>query len=350
MFKARRNPMIQTNVVLLGFGNVGRAFVRLMSEKGAWLSERFGIGLRLRAVFRSGGGILAESGGEDLGLEGWDRDGLTAHPLFRHGLRPEAAFDRLEPGVLVECLSAHPETGEPALGFLRAAISRGWNAVTASKGPLAADARGLRRAARSRGVGFRFSAATGAALPAADVGLRCLAGAEVLSLRGILNGTTNFILTRMGEDRDYGSALAEARKLGIAEPDAERDTSGWDAAVKLLILSNILFNESLHLKDVEVKGISDATAAEVRRAAAAGRKVKMLAAADRVSGRTSLRVAPEALDARHPLYHVDGAEKGVVFETDSMGTVTVLGGKSDPRGAAAALLKDIILAVKDRDL
>ncbi|MBN2199475.1 MAG: hypothetical protein JW747_06440 [Candidatus Aminicenantes bacterium] len=342
--------MMRTNVVLVGFGNVGRAFVRLSAEKQARLAERHGIGLRLKAVFRSGGGILAEDREVDLGREVLDRGVPKDDPRFRPGLRPEAAFDRLKPGVLVECLSAHPETGEPALGYLRAAIARGWHAVTASKGPLAADANGLRRAARSREVGFRFSAAAGAALPAADVGIRCLAGAEVVSFQGILNGTTNFLLTRMAAGQDYGSALADAQKLGIAEPDPERDISGWDSAVKLLILSNLLFDESLKLKDVKVKGLTAAPASDVRRAAAAGRKVKLLAVADRGSGRTSLRVAPEPLDARHPLFPVDGAEKGVSFLTDSMGTVTVLGGKSDPRAAAAAMLKDIILLLKDRDL
>jgi len=338
----------RTNVALLGFGNVGRAFVRLLSEKKALLCQRHGIGFDLRAALRSAGGVLAEAGRDSLDLAGLDREGLAAHPLFRPGLGPEAVFDGLEPGVLVECMSAHPDTGEPALSVLREAMARGWHVVTASKGPLAADLCGLRRQARTKGVVFGFSGATGAALPAADVGLRSLAGADVTSVQGILNGTTNFVLTRMGEGLDYAGALSEAQRLGIAEPDPGRDVGGWDSAVKLLILSNLFFDECRKLGDVAVEGISAATASEARRAAGRGKKLKLLARADRATGRTGLRVGPEALDARHPLYGVDGAEKGVSFATDTMGVVTVVGGRSDPRGAAAAMLKDIILAYGDR--
>jgi homoserine dehydrogenase len=340
--------MTTTNVALLGFGNVGRAFVRLLAEKRASLAGRDGLDLRLKAVLCARGGILAGEGEDVPDLAGADREGLAGHPRFERGLNPGAVLRRLKPGVFAECISSPPETGEPALGHLREALSRGWHAVTADKGPLAADAGGLREAARAAGTGFRFSAATGAALPAADIALFSLAGAEIESIQGILNGTTNFVLTRMGRGESYEEALAAARRLGIAEPDPTRDVEGLDAAVKLLILSNLVFGESRQIGDVRVRGLSAATADEARRAAAAGRKIKLLASAVRRGGRTELSVEPAVLDAGHPLFGVDGAEKGVTFFTDTMGAVTVSGGKSDPRGAAAAMLKDIILLLGSR--
>jgi homoserine dehydrogenase len=334
--------MDAASVVLLGFGQVGRAFVRLFLEKRERLWERYDIELNLKAVLTSRGGLMAEASLHDPALGEMTRKELPGSAYWKPDLGLDDIWDKVEPGVLVECLSGDLETGQPALGFVRSALARGWQVAAASKEPLAVDLKGLRTIARQSGVHFKFSAATGAALPAADVGLLSLAGSEITGLEGILNGTTNFILTRMGEGVDYPQALAEAKLRGIAEPDPRRDVEGWDTAVKLLILANLILDSDFKLSDIRRTGITSLTLDEVARAGREGRKVKLIGRLERKGGRTSLAVAPIALEPGHPLFAVDGPEKGVTFATDTMGALTIIGGRSDPRGAAAALLKDIL--------
>jgi homoserine dehydrogenase len=189
---------------------------------------------------------------------------------------------------------------------------------------------------------LKYSAATAAALPTLDVGLHSLAGAEILSIEGILNGTTNYILTRIGEGAGYDEALHEAQKKGIAEPDPARDVEGWDTAVKLLLIANSVLGLKLRLGDIRVEGITRLSGRKVGAAKEAGKALKLIGRISKSRGRWKAEVAPLVIDRSHPLFGVDGTNKGIVFLTDTMGTVAVSGGKSDPRGAAAALLKDVI--------
>jgi homoserine dehydrogenase len=204
--------------------------------------------------------------------------------------------------------------------------------------------RRLRALAAEKGVFLKFSGATAAALPTLDVGLFSLAGARIEGIQGILNGTTNYILTRMGEGLEYAEALKEAQGKGIAEPDPAHDVGGWDTACKLLLITNACLDADYVLNDIQVRGIAGLDADFVRSAKREGRSVKLLATAAprRHGGRWSLDVRPSLVESTHPLVHVNGTEKGITFLTDSMGSVTVTGGRSNPRGAAAALLKDII--------
>jgi homoserine dehydrogenase len=247
-------------------------------------------------------------------------------------------------GCLVECTVSDLQTGEPGLSYLGAAFQAGWHAVAASKGALVVGLPALRATAARNGVFLKFSGATAAALPTLDVGLFSLAGTRIEGIQGILNGTSNYILTRMGEGLDYGEALREAQDRGIAEPDPAHDVDGRDSACKILLITNACLDAEYVLKDVQVAGISGLDVESVQAARREGRSVKLLATAapGRQGGRWSLDVRPSLIEASHPLVHVNGTEKGITFLTDSMGSVTVTGGRSNPRGAAAALLKDIV--------
>ena len=189
---------------------------------------------------------------------------------------------------------------------------------------------------------MRFSGATAAALPALDVGLFSLAGTEILSIEGILNGTSNFILTRMGEGVTYEKALEEARAKGIAEHNPALDVEGWDTASKLLLIGNSALGLSLSLVDIKVQGITAIPPALIESSRKEGRTIKLIGKISRRGTDWDAEVTPIAIAPGHPLSGVDGTNKGITFQTDTMGAVTVTGGKSDPRGAAAALLKDII--------
>ena len=229
-FEADGKRMRRIPLVLAGFGHVGQAFCALLQEKREYLLERYGLVLRLGAVLKSDGGIIGEKDLSDAALSKILPGQTGGRSLWRAGLTVESALRSVETGILVECTPSDLESGEPGLRHIRAALAGGWHVVTASKGPLAVASTSLLRLAREKGLSLGFSGATAAALPTLDIGLFSLAGAEILSIEGILNGTSNFILTKMGEGVTFDEALKDAQAKGIAEPNPALDIEGWDKA------------------------------------------------------------------------------------------------------------------------
>jgi len=327
--------MRQINVILLGFGNVGRAFAHLVRTKTVYLKDRYSLRLIPAAIFRSQTSCLpAPPDWSETDV--WKPKSDLSEVLEKHS-----------PGVLVDCTPSLRNTGEPGLSYLQKAFERGWHGVTANKSPLVYGFPEIKQAAEKYGVRLKISGATAAALPAADMILHSLAGTEIQKIEGILNGTSNYILTRMGEGLHFKNALAEAQAKGIAEPDPAQDIEGWDTAYKILILANVFFQAGLRLEDVFLKGLNDRLEKDPdfnkdREG------YKLLGRCEKEKGSIRIEVKPIRLDKDHPLYSIKGTEKGILFLTDTMGRVVVTGGKSDPTGAAAALLKDII-GIYDQD-
>jgi homoserine dehydrogenase len=336
-------------IILCGFGNVGQAFTRLLHQRRELLSARHAIGLDLVAVVDIGGAALAprslgsippsellehvEGGGavEDFGDFGIP------------GSAGEAVIDSVDADIIVEATPTNLSTGEPGLRHVRAALRRSMHVVAANEGPLVLRYAELQALAQAHGRQICMSAATAAALPAVDVGQIGLAGTKILCLNGILNGTTNFILTKMQEEGySYPDALQEAQARGIAGIDPRLDVEGFDTANKLVLLSNALLGTEYGPDHVTRCGITHLTSQLVMDARRAGRCVKLIGRAAASHGVVRLSVGPEELSLDHPLASVMGAEQAVAFDTDTMGRITVTGGQSSPTGAAAALLKDII--------
>jgi homoserine dehydrogenase len=332
--------LTRLNIIVAGFGRVGRAFGRVLADKNAVCRERYGLDLVPRAALRSSGGFLSA---ERLTLDVLPAD-AEGHALWFPGLRLADIIGKMEPGVLVECTPSDLRTGEPGLTHITSALENGWHVAAASKGALLLKYRELAALAAKKGVRLMASGATAAALPTLDVGVGSLAGAEVLGIEGILNGTTNFILTKMEEGVAYSQALAEAQARGIAEPDPAQDVDGWDTAAKLVIIANAVMGTGFRLDDVRVSGIRDIAAHLGPRAAEAGKALRLMGKCSKDAHERpwALEVGLALLDADHPLFGVRGTTKGVTFYTDAMGPVTVIGGRSDPVGTGAALLKDII--------
>jgi len=335
--KARRVPL-----VLAGFGHVGKAFFGLLQEKDESLRKHYGLDLRLIAVLKSDGGFISNSGITHKNVPDRPGQNISHSPLWRPGHTVGSILKTAKPGVFVECTPSNIQTGEPGLGHIRAALKEAWHVVTANKGPLVIDFKGLRDLARRNHLVLKYSAAAAAALPTLDVGLYSLAGAEILSLEGILNGTSNYILTRMGEGTTYKEALREAQLKGIAEHNPALDVEGWDTAVKLLLIANSVLGLDLTLQDIKVEGITQIPSGLLKKAKHEGKTLKLIGRMTQAPGGWKAEVSPKVIDRSHPLFGVSGTNKGITFLTDTMGAVTVTGGKSDPRGAAAALLKDII--------
>jgi homoserine dehydrogenase len=336
-------------IILCGFGKVGQAFAQLLHERRMLLQSRYALGLDLVAVVDLGGTALAPRGlpmvppAELLAhvqaggtVEGFGDFGIP-------GATGEAVIDSLEADLIVEATPMDLTTGEPGLRHMRAALRRGLHVVAVNKGPLVLRYAELQALSQQHQGQIYLSAATAEALPTLDVGQTCLAGAQILSIEGILNGTTNFILTKMqAEGYQYLDALQEAQARGMAETDPTLDVEGFDTANKLILLSNALLGTSYGPNDVSRHGMANVTPPMVLNARRAGKCLKLIGRAALSQGRVRLSVALEELALDHPLAAVHGADMAVTYETDIMGWVTVMGGQSSPIGTAAAVLKDII--------
>ena len=337
-------------IILCGLGTVGKAFCRLLWERREQITKKYGLGIEIAAAVDVGGAAVSDQGSlplDDL-LMHLDAGGKveTFSPHGRPGVSGVEAVSSIPAEVLVETTPTNLVDGEPARGHIFAALNNGLDVVSANKGPLVLFYREIRDLAKDKGCRIFMSAATAAALPTLDVGLICLAGAKVLAVEGILNGTTNYILTRMHVEKcSYETALKAAREMGIAEADPTLDVEGFDTRNKMVIIANRIFDKHFGPDDVAIEGITRITLADIDKAVEAGNVIKLVGTAERNEGGLTISVGPKALEMAHPLAAVNFAEKGISYLTDTMGRVTVTGGKSSPMGAAAALLKDLIHTV-----
>ncbi len=341
---------MDVRIVICGLGRVGRAFVGLLIQKDKDLRNRYGLKLKIVAAVDIGGAAVDPEGLPLQDLLAHLEKGGRVEDMIGYGKKGFTGVEALTLGIadlLVETTPTNIRDGEPAMTHIRTALGQGRHVVTAAKGPLVLRHKELKTLAEKAEVKLMISAATAAALPTLDVGLSCLAGTEVLTAEGILNGTTNYILTRMYEDGcPYAEALAEAQKMGVAEPDPSLDVEGRDTANKILLIANEVFRAGLSLEDVSVEGITKVKPEEIDRAKKEGKVIKLIGKVERKEGKIVASVAPMTLPADHPLASVRGTEKAISYLTDTMDRVTVSGGKSNPMGAAAAILKDIIRIYK----
>lgn len=335
---------MQLDLILIGFGNVGRALARIIYERGSFLRDRYGLSLELRAIADSSGTVLLPDGAAIKEVLAWKHSRRPLSEFPRYGNPGESWREAREVGnVLVELSPTNLVDGQPGLGYIREALDLGLHVVTGNKGPIVHAYRELEDRAAVRGVGFKFGGATAGALPTTNVGYYDLAGAEITGITGILNGTTNFILTQMSRHgQTFGEALAEAQARGIAERDPSLDVDGWDTAAKALILANVLMGADISLGEVHRQGIAEVTMKDIEGARSRGAAIKLIGRASRNGASVKVRVAPEEVPLEMPLARIDGTYKGVTFETDLMGSLTVAGGNSGPVPAAAAVLRDII--------
>jgi homoserine dehydrogenase len=342
--------MKTVKIILCGCGGVGKEFLQLLADRGEELGAKYDLQLIVMGAADWKGAALADS---DEGLPVAElvtylKDGneVQNFPTFgKEGLTGAEIIAQGNADVIVEATPTDLKDGGVAKAHVFGAIEQGMDIVSANKGPFVLFYEELFKRAKAKGVGLHISAATAAALPTLDVGLTCLAGTRVLSAEGILNGTTNYILTQMYVNGTaYDVALKEAQKLGIAETDPSYDVEGKDSANKTLLIANRVFGQTLSLSDVSVQGITEVTPEDIEEARKIDKIIKLISEVKVEGDSFKLSVSPKALDKTHPLASVNGSEKAISYDTDTMGGITVMGGKSSPVGAAAAMLKDLINA------
>ncbi|MDM5155145.1 homoserine dehydrogenase [Bacillus sp. DX1.1] len=334
---------MEIKAVLSGYGTVGKEFVRLVHERGVYIKEEYGIDLVITGIIGRTERIYNENG---LHIDELLMYGAGSHALVKYieSYPIDRGEDYLIGDVLIESTPTNIQNGQPGRRYIETAIQNHMDVVAISKGALVTAWKEIKEAAKLANVHIRYSGATAAALPTLDIGQFSLAGCQIEKMEGVLNGTTNYILTKMyEEDISFQQALQQSQRKGIAETNPLLDVSGMDSACKLLLLANSLFGAEYSLDQITVKGIESVTKYDIQTAKEKDKSLKLMAQAYKdISGNIQLEVSPCEIDKDHPLACVTGTEKGVTFQTDTMGSVTSIGGESNPRGAAAAALKDVI--------
>ncbi len=293
-------------VGLLGHGTVGAAFAALLEQRADEI-ERFN---GRRPVL---GGVLTRSRG--------DFEEILA-----------------DADLLVELMGGI----EPARGYMLRAIDAGKDVVSANKQLLSQHGEELFEAARHAGVLLRFEAAVAGVVPVVRVLEESLSATPIERIHGIVNGTTNFIMTEMAKGSTYDEALAEAQRLGYAEADPSDDVSGRDAAAKMAILARLAFGSPVHLDDVRYEGIEHLKRDDLEYAAELGLGLKLIGTAERVDGGVSVRVHPTLLYPGHPLASVSGPFNAVTVESATITEITMSGPGAGGPQTASAVLGDVV--------
>ena len=304
------------NLCFLGFGNVNRALVRLLADRAGELRDRYGILFRITGIASRRLGWIADSNGLDLSGAGAP-DSSTAHTLPRVS-RPPDIKDWLaaaKADVLFEATSLNVESGQPAVESIRAALEHRAHAITANKGPVVHAYRELRDLARSKGKRFLFESTVMDGVPIFSL-FDELPAVHLEGFHGILNSTTNVILSHMEEGLAFAQALEKAREQGVAETDATQDIDGWDAAVKTAALITVLMNTPIRLNQIRREGIGDLTPQAVRSARRDGWAFKLVCRARRTANGVEASVAPEKVLSTQPMARINGTSSYIYFETD----------------------------------
>lgn len=320
-------------ISIIGFGNVGRGVAEVVRRKREEIARKQGMDIKIVGIADLKGVIVNENGlSEDAIMKlktGKKREDMTSRDVIKE----------VEHEVMVEATPTNVENGEPGLTHIITALESDRHVVTSNKGPLALEYRKLMELAATRGKEIRFEAAVGGAMPIISLVRENLAGNGIISIEGILNGTCNYILTRMTEEGlPYEHVLKEAQEIGIAESDPSKDVEGIDTAVKLVILANSVFDMDVTYKDVAVTGITEITPDALKLANDAGYMIKLIG---EVNGDGSLKVAPRLVPKDDPL-NVGGTLNVATIKTDLAGDITVIGKGAGPIEAASAVLSDII--------
>lgn len=326
-------------IQLIGFGNIGQGFARVLLRKGKSIKKRHGFDARVVSISDVTGTIADERG---LKLEGVLKEMARGQGIAGcDGAKKISALEALkktDADVVVEATPSNIKTGEPGLSHMMAAMQAGKHVVTSNKGPLALRFGQLRKKAEERGVEFRFEATVGGAMPIINLANELLAGDDVYAIEGILNGTTNYILTRMAkEGSPFEIVLREAQELGIAEADPSYDVDGIDTASKLVILANAIMGMDVSIRDVKIQGIRKITPEALGLAHEGGYAIKLIGEVRN----SRPEVAPRLVPLNHPL-NVEGMLNVATLQTDIAGEITIVGKGAGAIETNSAILSDLI--------
>jgi homoserine dehydrogenase len=334
---------MEWNLCLMGFGNVGRELVKLIDRKQDEIKAQYDLTFKLVGIATGSHGILMDRSGFDrsIALGKWADRALPSTAENRLKLIRECGAD-----ALVEMSPINRETGRPAIDYLEAALNLGMHAITANKGPVVHAYQQLSQLAKSKGKAFLFEATVMDGFPLLNLYRECLPATRVLGFRGVLNSTTNLVLTLMEEGQTFDEAVKHAQDIGIAETDPSNDIDGWDSAVKTCVLSNVLMGADIRPGDVDRTGIRGVTPEMIKAAQLNRRKWRLICSAEWDDGKLIAKVAPEEVFANDPAYRLHGTTSVVQLKTDTLNQLTLLETAPTPAQTAFGVLADLISAAR----
>ena len=336
--------MKEYNLCFLGFGNVGRALARLLVAKSAELREQHGIEFRITGVASRRIGWLANT-------EGFEVSTLLSNA---QPAQPSSSLTSLSdwlrearPDVVFETTSLNPDSGQPAIDYLRAVLQSGAHAITANKGVLVHGYHELAELALANRKRFLFEATVLDSAPVFSLFRETLPAVKLRGFSGVFSSTTNVIIETMEAGRSFAEGLKTAQELGVTETDPSHDIDGWDSTVKVCALASVLMNTPLNPAEVVREGIRDLSPRKVQAARAEGKPFKLIARAKLgADGKLAATVRPEQIPVGDPLGNVRGTSLAIHFELDMMPGLTMTSHRPNLQSTAYGLLADFINAVR----
>jgi len=342
--------MEDKKLILIGFGNVARALVRLIDAKQEVLKSQYGFSTRVTAIVTANHGTAFNRDGLNteeairLVTSGKSLNSLSAEPV-------QAAVDefiRLSGAdILFENSPVNHKTGQPAIDHLKAGLECGMHAITANKGPVAYAYRELTDLAKAKNCHFYFESSVMDGAPIFSLFREPLPAIEVRGFRGILNSTTNIILGLMEQGRSFDEAVSYTQEIGMAETDPSADIDGWDASIKVAILATVIMGISVTPDQVDRTGIRKITKEMVHEAIKAGERWKLVCSAAREGAKLITKVVPERVAPDSQFYSINGSSSCVQFETDILPALGIIEGNPNPMTTAYGLLADLVNAVRN---
>lgn len=340
--------MQQVRLVLVGLGNLGRRFCRILQDKQDHLQRRYDLDLVLVGAADSQGAaydpVHALDPGQVVALKS---SGGSVADYPEVGQPRRLATDLVATARADVLLEASPvnlaQGAEPGLSCIRTALRRGLHVSTPNKGPLVVAYAELHQLAATHGVQLRFDGTVAGGLPALSIGRRDLRGAVIQRLEAVPNLCTGYVMDMLADGMTWDQAADRARQEGVLEGDGSWDLEGWDAAAKLVILANAVLDVPAHMDDVSRTGITHLQPDDLRGAQERGERYRLLAEAELdADGGYELSVAPVPLPQDHPLGQLGPKQMGVVYQTDIYGTLTAIIDEPSPVPSAATMLRDVL--------
>lgn len=324
---------------MLGFGVVGQSFVKLLLSHSTDLYNDYGIKPKVVACADNGGIVTCDQG---LDLDRLLNVKKKKKSIIHYGSKGNRSeildvIENIDAEVVIELTPTNIVDGEPGKNHIISAMKSGKNVITVNKGPLALEFPSLMELAEYNRIAFKFSGTVGGGTPILEFAKRCLKGDRIISFEGILNGTTNYILSKMYEGLNFSEALQDASEKGYAEKDPTLDVDGFDAAAKLVIASNFVMNMKSTMKDVSREGIRDVKPSQVLTERKNGNAMKLIASCD---GK-NLVVKPKPVSMKDPIC-VDGILNAITFTCQHSGQQTIIGKGAGGMETASAILRDLI--------
>lgn len=348
---------MKRKLALIGFGTVGQGLCEILLQKKDMLRKDYGFKWEVVAVCDINKGSLFNPKGLDvqvlLDLAGKNKS-LEDYPAFAGEKNLKMGWDALKTikksnaDIICEMSYTDIKTAQPATDHCKAALKNAKHVVTCNKGPAALYYNDLIRMAKKNKVLFKIEGTVMSGTPVLNLAQNELAGNQITAISGILNGTTNYILTKMEEGQPYEEVLKEAQRLGYAEADPTADVEGFDALAKVTILANVLMQANLKPGDIPCKGISKITLKDIEKARNAGKRWKLIGQIKRDKDGVKASVAPMMMELSHPLAGVSGATNALTFTTDLMGDVTIIGAGAGRRETGFSILSDILAIQKQK--